>query len=466
MSAWELHFTATELILDFAVLSGLLVLATVLRRYVRFFQEYLIPNALIAGFAGLILGPEVLGWLHFTTERMGVYLYHLLALTFIGIGLQGTGGKRTKGATHVGFAFIMSYLVQIFIGLGICLLFFFVFNPDLIPALGMLLPLGYGMGPGIAFNVGQSWEAHGFPEAANAGLTISALGFLVAYFSGITIVNRGLAKGRSSLLKGTANLSKEIRTGFLSPVEEEKPIAGRLNFHGGAIDALSFHLALIGLIYLVTYGIAYGLAALMLQGGLDDYVPTLWSFNFIISNLLALLLSVLLRRFNASHVIDEGLTNRLTCLFTDFMITAAIMAISMSLAMSYAVPIVIMCLAGALGTYMMLKWVVPRAFEDHLFERFVGIYGEMTGTISSGLALLRVTDPEFKTPVALDLGLGSGMALVLGFPLLFIINLPLIQFKGSIEGYFYVLGFCLVYIVIIWFLWKRFGLKTHKVTSD
>ena len=461
MSAWDLNFTATELILDFTVLSGLLVLATLLRRHLVFFQKYLIPNALIAGFAGLILGPEFLGWLSFTTERMGVYLYHLLALTFIGIGLQGTGAKRTRGATHVGFAFILSYLVQIFIGLGICLVIFYLFNPNLVPALGMLLPLGYGMGPGIAFNVGQSWEMHGFPGAASAGLTISALGFLVAYFSGITIVNRGLARGKSNLLKGTTSLSREIRTGIVfSP--EKAPPAGRLNYHGGAIDALSFHLALVGLIYLVTYGITLGLAALMKIGNLIDYIPTLWSFNFIIANLLALSVSAVLKRIDATHIVDEGLTNRLTCLFTDFMITAAIMAISLSLAMSYMVPIVLMCLAGAAGTFFMLKWVVPRAFDDYVFERFVGIYGEMTGTISSGLALVRVSDPEFKTSVALDLGLGSGMALVLGFPLLFIINLPLIKFGGAIEGYYYVLGFCLLYIIIIWFMWKRFGLKMNK----
>ena len=103
---------------------------------------------------------------------------------------------------------------------------------------------------------------------------------------------------------------------------------------------------------------------------------------------------------------DAGLNNRITGFLTDFMITVAIMAISLSTAWAYIVPILLICLTGALGTYLVIRWASQRTFENYHFERFVGVYGEMTGTISSGLALIRVTDPELRTPVALDLGLG------------------------------------------------------------
>ena len=38
-------------------------------------------------------------------------------------------------------------------------------------------------------------------------------------------------------------------------------------------------------------------------------------------------------------------------------------------------------------------------------ERTAAIYGSVTGTVSCGLLLLRIVDPEFKTPVAIDIAL-------------------------------------------------------------
>ena len=142
------------------------------------------------------------------------------------------------------------------------------------------------------------------------------------------------------------------------------------------------------------------------------------------------------------------------------------MAISLSVAWDYAGPILLMCIPGAIVTGFMLKALTYRAFDEHRFERFTGVFGEMTGTLASGLALVRVTDPEFKTPIAQDLGLGSGMAFILGFPLFVIINMPFVFFEGQLYGYWIVIGICLVYILIILFIWKLFGLKLHqRITS-
>lgn len=464
MTVWDYNITIGEFALDFAFLSTFLLLGFLCRRYIPFFQKFLIPSPLIAGFAGLLIGPEILAWLNYDTERMAVYIYHLLALTFIGIGLQSGGQKRSRGAMHVGFMFIMSYLLQITVGLGVALFIVYLINPSLVPAVGMLLPLGFGMGPGIAYSIGQSWSAYGFAEGASAGLTISAVGFLVAYFSGMVIVNRGLKRGKSSLLGGSASISKSIRTGVI----EEEPLAeaGRLRFFGGAIEPLAFHLALIGFVYLLTYVVTLGIETLMRSGGIEKEIATLWGFHFIIANLLALGCRSLMNRFKAGYLVDYGLMNRLTGTLTDFMITAAIMAISLRVAWDYLVPILVICVLGAAVTGIAIWYTAYRTFDTLNFERFVGVYGEMTGNISSGLALVRVMDPEFKTPVAQDLGLGSGVALLLGFPLLIVINLPFTQFDGALHGYWIVLGICWVYMLVIFLLWKRFGLKRHKTVVD
>ena len=47
----------------------------------------------------------------------------------------------------------------------------------------------------------------------------------------------------------------------------------------------------------------------------------------------------------------------------------------------------------------------------------------MTGTVSTGILLLREVDPTFQTPAANNLVIGSSVAIGLGFPLLLMVGL-------------------------------------------
>ncbi|HCX78436.1 MAG TPA: hypothetical protein DG577_03385 [Firmicutes bacterium] len=51
------------------------------------------------------------------------------------------------------------------------------------------------------------------------------------------------------------------------------------------------------------------------------------------------------------------------------------------------------------------------------------MYGMLTGTISSGVLLLREIDPSFKTPAGNNLLTGSSFAIVFGIPMLLLIGL-------------------------------------------
>lgn len=458
MPVWEATFTIRQFVLDFAVIGVLLIAAIVIRAHVGFFQRYLIPSNLIAGFLGLLVGPELLRWIEFSPERMGVYVYHLLALTFIGVGLRRTGG-RSVGAIHIGFIKVLTYILQALIGIAVALLFLWLLSPEIVPAVGMLLPLGFGMGPGIAFSIGQSWEAYGFPEAASIGLTLAAIGFLVAYFTGMMVVNRGIRSGQAAVL-GSETKDMGTRTGVLAP--GTGGIGSRLTFFSGAIDTLTFHIALVATIYLVSYWVIVGLAELLVALGQASELPTLWSLNFVFANLLALLVRKVLDVVSVSHVIDDGSLNRVTGLLADLLVTAAIMAISLSVTWHYIGPIAVMCIVGAVVTYFVIKWAMVRGFSHYRFERTVGLYAEQTGTISSGLAIIRVTDPELSTPVAQDQVLGSGAALALGFPLLIVINMPLAWYRGAPSGYAMVVVVLLAYLALMMGLWYLFHRKTRQ----
>jgi ESS family glutamate:Na+ symporter len=105
----------------------------------------------------------------------------------------------------------------------------------------------------------------------------------------------------------------------------------------------------------------------------------------------------------------------------------------------------------------MLYWTSKRAFDDYHFERFVELWGEMTGTINSALVLLRVTDPEFETPVAEDAVYGSGISLFLGIPLLIALNIPIVMYDNAIKGYWITLGILIGYTILLWIIWRAIG---------
>ena len=55
--------------------------------------------------------------------------------------------------------------------------------------------LGFVLGPGQAYAIGQGWESLGFEGAGTLGLTFAAVGFLWAYFGGVFRINYGIKKG-------------------------------------------------------------------------------------------------------------------------------------------------------------------------------------------------------------------------------------------------------------------------------
>ena len=56
--------------------------------------------------------------------------------------------------------------------------------------------------------------------------------------------------------------------------------------------------------------------------------------------------------------------------------------------------------SGGLLTVLYVFWMTSRLFQDHHFQRAIMFYGASTGTLPTGLALLRIADPEFLAAVA------------------------------------------------------------------
>ncbi len=460
MNPWDLTVNLKDVLLDFTFLSLFLIIGTVFRRYGRIFQRYLIPNNIIGGVIGLILGAQLLGILEMDGERLGKYVYHLLALTFIVLGLRQSKTKWGKGPVSKSFIELTCYISQAVVGLLLAFLIIYTIKPDLFAGIGFILPLSFGMGPGIAYTMGHSWEKFGFTNGGMVGITFSVIGFFTAYFVGAILINRGIKKRETELIDGKESVSRDVRYGIIK--DNDRPIAGYLTLSNEAIEPMAFQLALIGSVYLLTYFFIHTVTRLMASAGLTEFVDTIWSFHFVIALIIAVFVRKLMDKTKKSYLIDKGLMTRLSGTFIDYLIVASICAVSITVVWAYWLEILIMSLAGILTTFFIIRYTAKRAFDDYHFERFIGIFGEMTGTINSGLVLIRVIDPNFKTTAAEDLAYGGGIALFMGFPLLILLNLPMVYFNNSLAGYWITLGLIIAYLLILWVIWRLIGYITFN----
>lgn len=105
------------------------------------------------------------------------------------------------------------------------------------------------------------------------------------------------------------------------------------------------------------------------------------------------------------------------------MIFASICAIEIEDLRGLWIPFLTVTTLGGLITLFYVRRMARELYPDYYLEGMLAMYGMMTGTVSTGILLLREVDPAFRTPAANNLVIGSSMAIVLGFPMLLLVGL-------------------------------------------
>lgn len=439
-----------SLFIDFGLISFALLIATFLRAKVPFFQKYLIPNALTAGFILLpfynYLAP-VLGMGRGGLENL---VFHLLNLSFIAMSLkEGSMKGSGKRIFATAVSIVSQYTIQVFIGLGITALFIATLMPKLFINFGFFLALGFGLGPGQSFAIGKSWEAAGFENAGNLGLIFAAMGYVWACIGGIYLINYGRRKGWIDKKVVDVLNAKGLRTGIFAR-NETPPVGSLQRTDTEAIDSLTYNLVLVLGVYLLSFLLLKAVTwPLGLAGNMGKQLSeSLWGISFIFAAMVGMLVKKLMKILSIDYTMDEGSLNRVAGASVDLMVTAAVATIAITVVAQYWLPLVAVGIVGGVITTVTCLWMTSRLFDKDQFGRAILLYGNMTGTLSSGLALLRVIDPEFKTPVASDYIFSNGITFVLAIPMILLINLPIQWYAtGNIVYLWLTLGGFGVYLV-------------------
>lgn len=438
-------------IIQIAILATTLLLANVIRRKVSFVRRAVIPTAVLGGF--ILLAAKLTGIMKLDLAFMELITYHCIALGFIAMSLRVPDVvKEKKGLVGLksGAIIVGSYMIQVISGLVISLVLAYTIMPDFFKASGILLAMGYGQGPGQANNIGASYEAMGFVGGRAYGLAIAAAGYLSACIVGVLYMTRLVRTGKfvrkdHEVISGSVTIDD-----FQS--ENEIPVAESL-------DKLSVQVALVLLVYGATFLITKGLTDLFtaISAGLANTLnPLLWGFNFMIGSGLAIGARTAMKGLRKAKLMtrqyqNNYLLSRISGVAFDIMIVAGIASIEIGDLSGLWLPFVLMALAGAIVTLLHLRYVCKIVYKDYYYEGMLSMYGMMTGTISSGVLLLRELDPELKTPASNNMVIGSSFAILLAVPLLILVGLA----PKSTALTFMTLGIACAYYVLLMLIVKH-----------
>ncbi|OQY33560.1 MAG: sodium:glutamate symporter [Spirochaetaceae bacterium 4572_59] len=440
-------------LLDLGIISMGLLLGTLIRARVRFFQNYLIPNSLTAGFILLVFYNWIAPKWGITTISLENIVFHFLNISFIAMILR-VGSKvhsDKKAVFSMATTLVAQYSIQCFVGTGLTLIMIHTIFPDLFPGFGLFTTLGFSLGPGQAFAIGKGWETMGFEGLSSVGLTFGAIGFLLACFGGIFLINFGLRKKwiypeqlsgmrSSTIMKGVVKRGEELPVGMIHDKTSSE-----------AIDPFTFNSALVLGTYLLSYLLLRLINYLLAFAGPmgSQLAVNLWGIMFIFCAITAMLVKHFMILLKVEYIVDDQRLTRITGFAVDFMVASAVGAISIAVLKTYWIPILILAVIVGFITILTHIWLSSRIFEDHSFYRAILVYGCVTGTLPTGLALLRIIDPEFETPASKDYMYASGLVFLFVIPIILTANLPAYgALKGSLLETYAVMGLYGFYILL------------------
>lgn len=431
LNFWD--YQTWSFVIVLSVLSGGMLLANLLRMLIRPLRRSLIPSAVVAGFlvlAAMKAFEAIFGHPMFNTSVLETLTYHGLGIGFVAVALRNTENHAGKKARidifNSGLLTVTTYLIQAIVGLAITVgLSFLIGNWA---AGGILLPMGYGQGPGQAFNWGHTYETAtaypAFQGGASFGLTIAAMGFIAASLGGVIYLNRmrraGNPKAQRENAEELEDLSAEKITG-----RDEIPLSE-------SMDKFTVQVAMVLLVYLITFAFMWAVSlGLDSLGGfwVNTVKPLIWGFNFLFGTVFAVIIKAIFsgcrkRGWCRRQYLNNFMLSRISGFMFDLMVTASIAAIDLSAFThkEFIIPLLAICVAGAFITYWYCKRVCARLFPEYSDEAFLAMYGMLTGTASTGVILLREIDPLFDTPASGNLIYQQIWAIVFGFPMLLLLG--------------------------------------------
>ncbi|WP_288519628.1 sodium/glutamate symporter [uncultured Brachyspira sp.] len=423
----------TQLLQALSLLSVLLLIGTFLRAKVKLFQSLYLPASVIGGFIGIIISPEILGrfsnysiseeWIKTYSLLPGILSVPIFAAIPLGMFLNENKNIKSMYPSKVLICFGLFQCVsmsQSAIGYATNM-FFSKINPQLnmYRTFGYELSAGFAGGHGLAAATGKLLEGFGIPQweiAQGVALTTATIGLIGGIVFGIIFINLAVRKNKTKIIKRiNDNADKSMEVGYNKDINKQNSL-GRETFLSSSIETITFHLAIIFTVCGIAY-IVLNLVKKMNIAGLN--VLPVWTYSMIIM----FALNFIIKKLNLVWMVDAKVKAKIMGTLSDFAIVSAMTSLPIKAIINYIAPITVMCILGFIITYLLVFPLNSFFFkEDYSFERAIISWGTLTGVLITGMTLLKICDPEYKSPALSEFSLGFSLMSVTGLLIVPILN--------------------------------------------
>lgn len=420
--------TLTDFLVDIGTISFLMFLAFIIRRKIFFMQKYFLPVSLIAGIIGLVLGEQVLGqvsplYIRFS-DSLGQWTGFMFAFIFSTSFLGVTAEKIGRDALSSSFVVAIIHMVQVVGGLFIAFLLG-RFMTNLPYEIGALPVSGFWGGHGSAGIVGGVFADLGWEDAMGIAMTYATIGMFMAVAGGMILINIGVRKGLTNRAIDPNFLKESQKTGI---IEEKKPICYGIT-DSSVVDPMAFQFMIIGVIVAISY---------VLRNLIISVFP-FWSKVPLYSMCLIMgaIIGNVISHTKYNQYIDRGSMKRIAGVALEYAIVSAIVSIKLSVLATYLIPILVTTVVLTILTAAVTMILFKRWHGNDWFETAMGAYGQCTGSLATGLLLVRVLDPNGDTLAAESVTAASTLGNIYQLPYntlgpILLMSSPLLYTWGSV----------------------------------
>lgn len=336
------------------------------------------------------MGPQILGrispfYLHLS-EYISQWTNFLFCFIFATSFLGTTSGKFGRDVISTTFITGSIHMMQVCIGLFIAFLLTKLI-PTLPYAIGLLPVSGFYGGHGSAGIIGGTFSTVGWEDATGIAMTYATIGMFAAVIGGMLIINIGAKKGLTKRPMDTNYLQEQDITGIL-PTDQRKSM-GYMISNPSVIDPMAFQMMIVGTVIALSH---------FLRIALIQIIP-FWTKIplYTMCLLLGAIIGQIISKTKYNQYIDRQSMKRISGVALEYVITSAVATIKLSVLASFLIPILISSIVICILTAIFSIFLSKRWYGEDWFELAMGVYGQCTGSLATGLLLVKVLDPEGDT---------------------------------------------------------------------
>lgn len=381
---------------DIVILGAFLLVGFVLREVCKPIQKLFIPASVVGGVVALLLGPQILHMVVIPKSfapMSGVLINLVMAAIVFGVNID-----RSKLRNYLDFtAYIATtYGIQMMVGMILSITLCKIW-PELPKGWGIMGLFGFWGGHGTCGAAGAVFAELGIKDNLGMGMILATIGVICGIVVGMVLVNYG------------------IRNGYAQYVERDN--AAGLSSFGGIIEkckqtSIGFEtVSSVGI-----NGIALQLAFLLVcmffgnttMGYVKAAVPALAKMPNIVNGMVgAMILWPVMKALKVDGYVDVKTIKNLSGLCLEFIILSAVATTNLNLVTKFALPIIIYTVVIISLMIFCSLYLSRKYFKKDWFEKALVAFGENTGNVSTGLALVRCVDPDGKSSAYDACGIGT-----------------------------------------------------------